>query len=94
MELIPGGRDLQVTETNVFDYVRKYAEYRMIKTQEKALEVSSNLIRRTIASQKTSLTLIFIIIPGYPLRRLRRTTRNGFGHIDGRRSASTPERCW
>jgi hypothetical protein len=24
----------------VYDYVRKYAEYRMIKAQEKALEVS------------------------------------------------------
>lgn len=37
---MPGGRDIQVNETNVFDYVRKYAEYRMIKTQEKALDVS------------------------------------------------------
>jgi E3 ubiquitin-protein ligase EDD1 len=39
-ELVPGGRDIQVNETNVFDYVRKYSEYRMIKSQEKALEVS------------------------------------------------------
>ncbi|XP_038119605.1 E3 ubiquitin-protein ligase hyd isoform X3 [Culex quinquefasciatus] len=38
VELVPGGRDIQVNETNVFDYVRKYAEYRMIKTQEKALD--------------------------------------------------------
>uniref|UniRef100_A0A336LUN3 HECT-type E3 ubiquitin transferase n=1 Tax=Culicoides sonorensis TaxID=179676 RepID=A0A336LUN3_CULSO len=38
VELIPGGRDIQVTESNVFDYVRKYAEHRMIKTQEKALD--------------------------------------------------------
>lgn len=39
-ELVPGGRDIQVNESNVYDYVRKYAEYRMIKTQKKALEVS------------------------------------------------------
>lgn len=39
VELVPGGRDIQVTESNVYDYVRKYAEHRMIKTQEKALEV-------------------------------------------------------
>lgn len=38
IELVTGGRDLQVNETNVYDYVRKYAEFRMIKTQIKALE--------------------------------------------------------
>lgn len=41
MELVSGGRDMEVTAQNVYDYVRKYAEYRMIKAQEKALEVSS-----------------------------------------------------
>jgi E3 ubiquitin-protein ligase EDD1 len=40
MELISGGRDMEVTAQNVYDYVRKYAEYRMIKAQEKAIEVS------------------------------------------------------
>jgi len=40
MELVSGGRDMEVTAQNVYDYVRKYAEYRMIKAQEKALEVS------------------------------------------------------
>ena len=39
MELTSGGRDMEVTAQNVYDYVRKYAEYRMIKAQEKALEV-------------------------------------------------------
>lgn len=38
VELTPGGRDLEVTATNVYDYVRKYAEYRMIRSQEKAIE--------------------------------------------------------
>lgn len=40
VELIPNGRDVDVTATNVYDYVRKYAEYRMFKAQKKALEVS------------------------------------------------------
>ncbi|XP_076167113.1 E3 ubiquitin-protein ligase hyd isoform X3 [Ptiloglossa arizonensis] len=37
IELIPNGRDIVVTASNVYDYVRKYAEVRMIKVQEKAL---------------------------------------------------------
>ncbi|XP_032678676.1 E3 ubiquitin-protein ligase UBR5 isoform X6 [Odontomachus brunneus] len=37
IELIPSGRDVEVTANNVYDYVRKYAEVRMIKVQEKAL---------------------------------------------------------
>jgi E3 ubiquitin-protein ligase EDD1 len=45
VELVPGGRDIQVNEINVYDYVRKYAEHRMIKTQEKALEVSYSKIK-------------------------------------------------
>lgn len=40
MELIPGGKDIEVNSTNVYDYVRKYAKYRMIKVQEKAIDVS------------------------------------------------------
>ncbi|KAK7870183.1 hypothetical protein R5R35_012737 [Gryllus longicercus] len=38
LELVSGGRDIEVTASNVYDYVRKYAECRMIKVQEKALE--------------------------------------------------------
>nr|CAH7746807.1 unnamed protein product [Callosobruchus chinensis] len=38
VELMPGGKDIEVTATNVYDYVRKYAKYRMIKVQEKAIE--------------------------------------------------------
>ncbi|XP_062127292.1 E3 ubiquitin-protein ligase hyd [Drosophila sulfurigaster albostrigata] len=37
-ELIPGGRDVPVSSSNIFDYVRRYTEYRLIKSQEKALE--------------------------------------------------------
>lgn len=39
VELMPGGREIEVTAANVYDYVRKYAKYRMIKAQEKAIEV-------------------------------------------------------
>lgn len=39
IDLFPNGRDVEVTITNVYDYVRKYAEYRMYKAQRKALEV-------------------------------------------------------
>ncbi|KAL7740186.1 hypothetical protein ACLKA6_003892 [Drosophila palustris] len=37
-ELIPGGRDIPVTSSNIFEYIRRYTEYRLIKSQEKALE--------------------------------------------------------
>ncbi|EDV98558.1 E3 ubiquitin-protein ligase hyd [Drosophila grimshawi] len=37
-ELIPGGRDVPVTSANIFEYIRRYTEYRLIKSQEKALE--------------------------------------------------------
>ncbi|KAK9872968.1 hypothetical protein WA026_020316 [Henosepilachna vigintioctopunctata] len=38
IELTPGGKDLEVTNSNIYDYVRKYSKYRMIKVQEKAIE--------------------------------------------------------
>ena len=36
--MVQHGRDIIVNEQSVYDYVRNYAEYRMTKTQEKALE--------------------------------------------------------
>ena len=39
VDLVPGGSSIEVTTSNVHDYVRKYAEYRMVKACEKALEV-------------------------------------------------------
>lgn len=39
LELMPGGKDIEVTSSNVYDYVRKYAKYRMVKAQAKAMEV-------------------------------------------------------
>ncbi|CAH2068813.1 unnamed protein product, partial [Iphiclides podalirius] len=38
VELVPGGREIEVTALNVYDYVRKYAQHRMVHSQEKALE--------------------------------------------------------
>lgn len=38
IELVTGGKDVEVTAQNVYDYIRKYAKYRMIKSQEKALD--------------------------------------------------------
>ncbi|XP_060518971.1 E3 ubiquitin-protein ligase UBR5 isoform X3 [Cylas formicarius] len=38
VEIVPGGKDIEVTSSNVYDYVRKYAKYRMLKVQEKAIE--------------------------------------------------------
>lgn len=40
VELVSGGRDIEVTALNVYDYVRKYAQHRMLLSQEKALEVT------------------------------------------------------
>ena len=39
VELVAGGREIQVNDLNLYDYVRLYANYRLVKTQEKALEV-------------------------------------------------------
>ncbi|XP_050538326.1 E3 ubiquitin-protein ligase UBR5 isoform X3 [Daktulosphaira vitifoliae] len=36
VELVNCGVDIEVTPNNVYDYVRRYAEFRMFKTQEKA----------------------------------------------------------
>ncbi|XP_074027095.1 E3 ubiquitin-protein ligase hyd isoform X3 [Leptinotarsa decemlineata] len=38
VEIMPGGKDTEVTFSNVYDYVRKYAKYRMLKVQEKAID--------------------------------------------------------
>ena len=39
VDLIPGGSEIAVNASNVHDYVRKYAEYRMVKAVSKPLEV-------------------------------------------------------
>lgn len=44
VELVPGGRDIQVNRNNVYDYVRLYSIHRMVRTQERALEVNNKFI--------------------------------------------------
>lgn len=39
VELIPGGNEVEVNASNVADYVRKYAELRLVKIIEKPLTV-------------------------------------------------------
>lgn len=39
VELVPGGRNIQVNEVNIYDYVRLYANYHLVKSHEKSLEV-------------------------------------------------------
>ena len=41
IDLIPGGSEVAVNSSNVHDYVRKYAEYRMVKAVSKPLEVGT-----------------------------------------------------
>lgn len=43
IELIPNGRNVQVNSSNVYDYIRKYAYLKMVKTQEQALKVCFEL---------------------------------------------------
>ncbi|OTF69943.1 hypothetical protein BLA29_003354 [Euroglyphus maynei] len=38
VELIPNGRNIRVTSQNVYDYVRRYAQYKMVDSQEKAIK--------------------------------------------------------
>ena len=38
VELVAAGRDTEVNNVNIYQYVRKYAEYRMVTSQEKALK--------------------------------------------------------
>lgn len=43
MELLSGGVNVPVTPQNVYEYVRKYAEHRMLVVAEQPLHVSKAL---------------------------------------------------
>ena len=43
-DLLPGGALCPVTPENVYEYVQKYAELRMVRVNEEALQVSRMLI--------------------------------------------------
>ena len=49
------GRDTEVNNINIYQYVRKYAEYRMVTSQEKALKKVHN----TCDICLLSLTILF-----------------------------------
>ncbi|KAK4337375.1 hypothetical protein RND71_043332 [Anisodus tanguticus] len=38
VDLIPNGRNIEVNASNAYDYIRKYALYRMVQSQERALQ--------------------------------------------------------
>ena len=44
VELVAAGRDTEVNNVNIYQYVRKYAEYRMVTSQEKALKKVKKLL--------------------------------------------------
>lgn len=43
VELLAGGSSMPVTPQNVYEYVRKYAEHRMLVVAEQPLHVSTGL---------------------------------------------------
>lgn len=51
IELVTNGRNIQVNEVNVYDYVRLYANYRLVKTHEKSLEVCISLMEVLLKEQ-------------------------------------------
>ena len=44
VDLVPHGTDIEVNASNVHDYVRKYAEHRMLHACQKSLEVSGGRV--------------------------------------------------
>ena len=48
-ELVPNGKQKAVAPDNIQDYVKRYAEYRMITVAKKPLEVSDDALFNTIA---------------------------------------------
>lgn len=44
VELLSGGVNMPVTPINVYEYVRKYAEHRMLVVAEQPLHVSQTLL--------------------------------------------------
>lgn len=43
VDLIPGGSRVSVSQDNIFEYVRNYAEYKMVTVAHKCLTVSLTL---------------------------------------------------
>jgi len=49
VELLSGGVNMPVTPLNVYEYVRKYAEHRMLVVAEQPLHVSETFIPSSLA---------------------------------------------
>lgn len=47
VELLSGGVNMPVTPLNVYEYVRKYAEHRMLVVAEQPLHVSTTLKKKS-----------------------------------------------
>ena len=61
VELIKGGKNVAVTSSNVYEYVRLYAEHRMVGNNKRALQVSSVyhllLITQRVLNEQGSVCL-------------------------------------
>ena len=44
VDLVPGGAHVSVTTDNIFEYVRQYAEYKMVTVAHKCLTVGSKVV--------------------------------------------------
>lgn len=49
VELIPNGVNIPVTPQNVYEYVRKYAEHRMLVVAEQPLHVSASCVASSLS---------------------------------------------
>lgn len=55
VELLSGGVNMPVTPLNVYEYVRKYAEHRMLVVAEQPLHVSLTQIFYQTLTQSVSI---------------------------------------
>lgn len=105
VELVTNGRNIQVNEVNVYDYVRLYANYRLIKTHEKSLEVSTIdvsylAIRYHIHCVSNNYFKShdkwrsFSNYAGYTIWCIRRVAKRCIGLFDGRRFTIAFEWGW
>ena len=79
------GRETEVSHANIYQYVRKYAEYRMVNAQEKALKKVRN---------GSNCCLLAVISPADAGRSVRRDPGRLAGHSHCRGFPSPPQRCW
>ena len=65
VDLVAAGRDTEVNNINIYQYVRKYAEYRMVTSQEKALKkVNTPLCTGLLGPRTAPLTFLSGLVEG------------------------------